>query len=362
MSATGKSDNDTVLVVGAGPTGLTAAIELARRNIGVKIIDRRASGSGLSRAVGITPASLKLLHRSGVSDRLIAEGQAIRLMQLFFHTTPYLEVPLNGLDRDFDFILALAQDRTEAIMRKRLAESGIVVDFGVEIIGLETGASGVRATFADGRQRDFGIVLGADGIHSVARKSAKIAYDGIDVPGTWSIADVHADNRQFDDIFAGCLLGDGGMVVIVPLEPGRYRLVSNTENALEAVPLDLQVTRIHRQGTFAISVRQARQYRRGSIYLAGDAAHCHSPVGGRGMNLGIADAAEFARRLANDTLDGYSAARHAEGRKIIALSERGRKLVTTSRYGSDLLRKAALATVDRIPALKRKMADIVLHG
>jgi len=362
MIAIEKADKNQVLVVGAGPTGLTAAIELARRNIGVTIVDRRASGSSLSRAVGITPASLELLKQSGVTERLVAEGHSMRAVQIFLGETPRLHLPLTGLDPEFDFVLALPQDRTEAIMRDRLAELGITVAFGVEMTGLERIDGGVSATFDDGRQETFATVLGADGIHSVTRKSTKIPYEGIDVPGIWSIADVEADNGPFAHIFTVCLIGGGGVVVIAPLAVGRYRLVSNTEDALKTMPLDIGVTRIRRQGTFTISVRQARVYCRGAIYLAGDAAHCHSPVGGRGMNLGIADAAEFAHRLANRTLDGYSGARHAEGRNTIALSERGRKLVTMSGRGGDLLRTAALLAVDRIPTLKRKVANTVLHG
>ena len=146
------------------------------------------------------------------------------------------------------------------------------------------------------------------------------------------------------------------MVVVAPLEADRYRLVSNTQNALEALPLPMEVVKVRRERTFNLSIRQAYQYSHGRVFLAGDAAHCHSPVGGRGMNLGIADAAELAVRMAEDRLAGYSASRHAIGARIIAGSERMRKLITST---NPIVRGSfggAARIASRIPQIRKRIA------
>ena len=173
-------------------------------------------------------------------------------------------------------------------------------------------------------------MLGADGIHSATRNLLGIDYPGFDLPETWSIADVDAVNWPYPEAGTLCMLPQGKVAFIVPLETNRYRLVSNTENALEALPLKLEVTHKHREGQFTISIRQVKEYRTGNVCLAGDAAHCHSPAGGRGMNLGIADAAEWAKRIVENDLEGYTKSRHEAGASTIAISERIRKTATST--------------------------------
>ena len=143
------------------------------------------------------------------------------------------------------------------------------------------------------------------------------------------------------------------MAVVVPIETDRFRIVSNVPDALKAFPAEMNVTKVHCEASFRIHVRQADDYAVGRVFLAGDAAHSHSPVGGRGMNLGIADAADFAARLAEDRLAGYHAARHPEGARIIAFSERARRMVD----GAGAVRRsavaAALMTIAALPPLAR---------
>ena len=122
------------------------------------------------------------------------------------------------------------------------------------------------------------------------------------------------------------------------------------------VPLALQVTAVRRQSHFTIAIRQVAGYGVGRVYLAGDAAHCHSPAGGRGMNLGIADAADLAARITDDRLDGYSAARHEDGARTIAQSERIRRRVTTTSGTTRVLTKAAFYMIGSLPPLQRWVA------
>ncbi|TNE40469.1 MAG: FAD-dependent monooxygenase [Alphaproteobacteria bacterium] len=353
-----------ILVVGAGPTGLTAALELARRGIEVEIIDQREEGSALSRAVGITPESLALLEPSAVTPRLLDEGIHFRGFCIYRRTEELLRVPfdISSPGHDYNFILGLPQDRTEAILREVLARHGVLVGYGRRLLNLTEQEGRIFADIGDGAQQAFDYVIGADGVHSRCREISGLAFRGYELPETWSIADVDAKNWRHHDMFTVCQAGDGKVAVVAPLAHERYRVISNSENALATLPLPLDVTHIRRKGQFKISIRQVGSYHRGRIFLAGDAAHCHSPVGGRGMNLGIADAVELASRFADGMLDGYDAVRHAAGAKTISGSERARRVMSSENPVVQALFPLVLRTVSHVPALRRRMANTILYG
>jgi len=351
-----------VLIVGAGPAGLTTAVELARRGIVSDVIDLRESGSGLSRAVGIIPASLEILRPSGVTGKLLAEGMKFRQARFYRHSSLVLALPLKISGADDEFILGLAQDRTETHLRDVLSELGGTVRYGTELVDLRQNANKVTVEMRDGAKADYDYVVGADGVGSITRKLLSIDFRGHDLPETWSIADVDAEGWPNTNAFTVCQLSGGDMVVVAPLEPKRFRVVSNTEDALAALSLELNVTNIRRTGAFKISIRQAAQYGVGRVFLVGDAAHCHSPVGGRGMNLGIADGAELAQRMAEGGLEGYGEARHKVGKEIIAFSEALRKVMTSRNPVTRFLVLAVLRTASFMPALQRQIAKKLLYG
>ena len=359
-----------VLIIGAGPTGLTAAVELSRRGIETHVIDRRDAQSTFSRAVGIIPKSLELLKPSGVTDELINEGMKLQQLKFYRGTQRVLDlrVKVDEVLYGHDFVIGLAQDRTENILAERARALGAIIDYGVELKGLDDDGRRVAATVStSGDLSDFEIgkydyVIGADGVSSTTRECLGLEYSGIELPETWSIADVDADNWPNSEAFTISQLPGGKIVVVVPLEPNRYRVVSNTEDALATLPIDLDVTNIRRQGKFKIQIRQVEQYSKGRVYLAGDAAHCHSPVGGRGMNLGIADACDLARRMAEGGLEDYSDIRHAEGKAVIAFSENNRKTMTSSNPFTRFMVLMVLKSLNRLPFLHTRISRQMLYG
>ncbi|MEM7299945.1 MAG: NAD(P)/FAD-dependent oxidoreductase [Pseudomonadota bacterium] len=351
-----------VLVVGAGPTGLTTALELARRDIEVTIVDRRDQASAFSRAVGILPPSLRIFEQSGVAERLLDEGMHYRKVNFHRGGSRIGSASLSGGDPDYDFILGLAQDRTEAILCDALGECGVSVDYNKSLTRLSQSPETVHATFGDGSATEFDYLVGADGIKSTVRDELGFDFAGLEVPDDWSIADVDAEGWHANDAFTVCRMSGGRVAVVAPLEPTRYRVIANRPDALSQLQIPMNVTNIRREATFKIEVRQVEQYRSGRVFLAGDAAHCHSPVGGRGMNLGIADGAALAQCLMDGDPDRYQAVRHPEGARTIELSERGRKFVTGPERINGIVFYAATKLVSLLPNMQKRLASFVLNG
>ena len=199
-------------------------------------------------------------------------------------------------------------------------------------------------------------------MQSTTRENIGLKFNGVDLEETWSVADLETTDWPHRNTFNLTLLDDGKMAAIVPLNNHRIRVVANTDNALEAVPKDLNISETNRQGTFKIAVRQVNTYQRGNVFLAGDAAHCHSPVGGRGMNLGIADAVCLAQCIASDNVTAYSGERHPAGSRTIGNSERARKLLSSQK---PLVRGALVSTLKltaKSSIMQRQLIDQLLYA
>lgn len=323
-----------VLIVGAGPTGLTAALELARHGIKAEVVDKKAEPSSLSRAVGIMPASIDLLHPTGVGEAVLAEG--IPLQKVMFHRGERRLMALDFSDiatRD-NTIIGLPQDRTETLMREGLSQLGVEVLYDKAVTGINNTAERAEVVFADGSSGTYDWVIAADGVHSTLRTQLRIPFTGYDLPEDWSIADVDISEQYASGLFSIWLSQDGRPTVVVPIGEQRVRVISATDDALASLPASalsgIEVLHVRRSGTFNIAIRQAENYVKGRVLLAGDAAHCHSPVGGRGMNLGIADAVAAAQAIIQGKPDDYHCERHLAGARVIRQTERVRKIMCST--------------------------------
>ncbi|MGQ7848427.1 FAD-dependent oxidoreductase [Granulosicoccus sp. 3-233] len=321
-----------VLVVGAGPAGLTVALELARQGLKPDIIEKNPVGSTFSRAVGLLPSSMQIFEASGVAETIRREAIVFEAAVFHVDAKQTARVSLLAESGQKSMLLGLAQDRTEAILKTALQNAGVTVGHGVELVSLDLKKSHAIATLCSGEGgrevREYDLVVGADGVRSNVRRSLGMAFEGFDLPELWSIADIDVEGWD-TSVFSVFRMSGGRVAVVAPLEKNRVRVIANTEDAVKSLPVPITVTRTRRTATFRISVRQVPQYNHGPVYLVGDAAHCHSPVGGRGMNLGISDAADLARRIIEGDLEGYGVTRHAAGRDTIKFSERARRAMTT---------------------------------
>ncbi len=182
-----------VLVVGAGPTGLAAALELARRGRSVRIIDRNPSRSQHSKAIGVNARTLELLEPSGVSERMLARGLRIRRFNFRSGERLLATIELSRVAHRYNFMLALLQAETERLLEQRLAEYGTEVEWTTEFEGLEAGADPVRAQLIAGGARqtvEADHLIGADGAHSAVRHALGLPFEGETDPSEWWLADV----------------------------------------------------------------------------------------------------------------------------------------------------------------------------
>ena len=342
-----------ILIVGAGPCGLTAALELARRGFHPRIIDKEPGPTPLSKAVGISPHSLEILEPSGVTERLLAHAIRMQRVQARYEGRLLAEVRIDRLPHRFNFLLALPQSETEGIMEAALAGLGVRTEWGVELTAAHQVGDKVEAELAGAVGGAFDYLYDAEGAHSRVRESLGLGFSGYTHKRLWSIADCEIPDWPFPEATAiASLHRTGDMGFIIPIGPKRYRAISNTPEPLSQLP-GVESAKVTQSGTFHIPVRQADRYQAGGVFLGGDAAHVHSPIGARGMNLGIEDAASFARRLGEGTLDGYTAERRPVGHRWIVLSERMLAAVQSSNPALIPLRNLGIRTVGKLPGLQR---------
>ncbi|PWW02900.1 2-polyprenyl-6-methoxyphenol hydroxylase-like FAD-dependent oxidoreductase [Paenibacillus cellulosilyticus] len=304
-----------VLIAGAGPTGSTLAADLVRRGLSVRLVDKSSHGFTGSRAKGIQPRTLEVLEDLGVVHEALAEGGSYP--KAGFHlgpfTIPWRMMPHNKITPDTPYpnILLLPQHRTDAILHRLLNRSGLSVEFNTAVESFEQDSEGVTTTLATGEKIRSRYLVGADGGSSTVRKSAGIPFvgetndsdrslifDGI-IDGL-SRDRWHIWPRKKGKTIAACPLPHSDQFqVMIRLKPDD--MPDLTEAKLEEQFHYLTGLRIHNitwKSVFRPNVRLVERYRSGRVFLAGDAAHVHTPAGGQGLNTGIQDAYNLGWKLA----------------------------------------------------------------
>jgi len=357
------ADRGEALVVGAGPTGLAAALELARRGRSVRIVDKNPSRSHHSKAIGVNARTLELLEASGATERLLARGLRIRRFNLRSADRLLATIELERVDHRYNFMLALLQAETERILEQALAGFGTTVEWSTELTGLTTAADEVRARLlADGAERTVGApwLIGADGAHSAVREALGLPFRGTTDPLQWWLVDVRME-WPFGAAEVDVLARPAAVLAVIPIEPGLFRLVSNGPEPLDLLPPRAIVQEEVWRSAFRISYRQVERYRVGRVLLAGDAAHVHSPVGARGMNLGIEDGTILARKLVDGGIETYSAERHPVGARVIRQTRLLTRLMTAHSPLGRFLRDQLFARViGPTPAVQRALARRIM--
>ncbi len=326
-----------VLVVGAGPTGLMLAHELACRGVRVRIIDKNESRAGESRALVVHARSLELCDRHGLADIMVDRGRkALAIEAHFDHTSFTAQLGDIGVDDTrFPFVLFLSQAETEQVLLEALEKRGVPVERRSTLASFSHDAHGVRATIERNASATNGereevrakYLVGCDGAHSAVRKGLGLEFRGAPYAQEFFLADAIVESELAADR-AHFFLTKGGLFVVFPFKDGKLvRLLGQRRGApasdrpptleemqqaadtLATVPI--VVKEIRWSSNYRLHHRAVDEFRVGRVFLAGDAAHIHSPAGGQGMNTGIQDAANLAWKLA-DALDPAHWDAHAE--------------------------------------------------
>jgi 2-polyprenyl-6-methoxyphenol hydroxylase-like FAD-dependent oxidoreductase len=340
-----------VLIAGAGPTGLTLAIELARRGVGVRIAEKAETFFMGSRGDGMQPRTLEVFEDLGVLDAVMAasipfmpmrnyvDGELVREVWMAEISEPTSAVPYpNGR--------FLGQSQTEGLLRDRLAELGVQVELATELVGFEQDGDGVRATLLHDGVRETveaDYLVGADGGRSFVRKTLGIAFEGTtDESIRMLLGDVQADGLDHD---LGYLFGDPaqsmGAIMFTPLAGGPYFQFGSplTENHTDEAAaslttlqarldklsggMDIRLHDLIWSTVWRPNVRLAERFRDGRVFLAGDAAHVHPPTGGQGLNTGIQDGYNLGWKLADgspELLGSYEPERRENAARVLGIS------------------------------------------
>lgn len=374
-----------VLIVGAGPVGLTLACELARYRVGVRLIDRSPRATQTSKALVVWSRTLELMDRMGCTAAFLAAGLRARGVTLRSGGRVLGHVDFSGIASPYAFGLMIPQCETERLLTEHLRSLGGAVERGIELVAFSRGADAVEAELrhVDGRVERVTtpFLIGCDGAHSAVRHGLDLPFGGSAQGDEWLLADIRVDG-------AGAPPGDevsvylhrDGPFVIFPIPGGRARVVATigcAEDRPRSDPTLAEVQALVRARAgpgirvsdpvwlshFRIHERKVSEYRRGRVFLAGDAAHIHSPAGGQGMNTGMQDAVNLAWKLAAvlraeaapALLDSYSPERNAVGEMVLRNAGRLTAMATLTHPLAQALRNGALRALLGLGAVRAGM-------
>ena len=313
------SANTDVLIIGAGPTGLTMACELLRHGLSCRIVDELDAPVTTSKAAVVHARTMEVFDDMGVAPTILAHARIVKGLRLFSKEKELAHAVASGIDSPFPHPYGISQHDTERALGEHLVSLGCAVERGKRLESLDLGDAGVTAHFASagsGRDSiDAKWLVGCDGAHSAVRKGLGFTFEGAPYEERLVQADVKIEwptPMPADEALA--FFHHEGPVLMFPLfRDGRYRVIAllfgeapDVEPTLEALQgvLDRRGVRGAKMSdpawtiAFRIHHRMSDHYRKGRAFIAGDAAHIHSPAGGQGMNTGIQDAYNLAWKLA----------------------------------------------------------------
>lgn len=375
-----------VVIAGAGPVGLTMALELARHGVGCRLIDRSPEPSRHSKALVLWPRTLELLDLGPGAAPFVEAGMPIQRARLFGDGEALAAIELCGLASPYPFALMIPQHETERVLAECAAARNVAVERGVEIRDLSADADGVTVQLqhagAGAEELRCQWLIGCDGAHSTVRRRLGIDFAGTPEANDWMLADVHVSGAMPTDELRIYWHAEG-LLAVFPIIPGRCRIVADVgpaataEKAPDPSLADVQRV-VDTRGpagltlydplwlaSFRINERKVADYRRGRVFLAGDAAHIHSPAGGQGMNTGMQDAINLAWKLGlvargragEALLDSYSRERSAVGDMVLRNAGALTRMATLRHRRAQRLRNALLPLAASTAAVTRRIRD-----
>jgi 2-polyprenyl-6-methoxyphenol hydroxylase-like FAD-dependent oxidoreductase len=356
--------NIPVLIIGAGPTGMTAAIELRRAGLEVRVIDKSTHLARWSQALVVQARTLEQFQRYGIAQAAVSRGRKLIGARTFSDGKQIVHFQFDQVPSRYPFLLFLPQSETEALLNEHMESLGVKAERAVELTSLTPRSDGVVATLQhpDGKTEEVTAnwVIGCDGAHSLVRERSGIPFEGHGIQLRFSLGDfeVEGPDKPVDELVVH--LHHGDVIFSAPLSEKLTRVIvakhaeaaggegwttpdgelaiRDFQQALDDAGVRIRLLGAEWMTPFHVNDRQAERYRAGNIFLAGDASHIHSPIGGQGMNTGIQDAANLCWKIAaaergsearEQLLDSYQTERAEVGRALLAATERVLKLTTT---------------------------------
>ncbi|HEY2106414.1 MAG TPA: FAD-dependent monooxygenase, partial [Candidatus Binataceae bacterium] len=346
----------TVLVIGAGPTGLMMAAELKLHGVSCRIIDKEAAASDKSKALAIHARTLEILESLGLADQFVGRGQKLLGMHVVMEGKPVIHATFDRIPSRYPYVLSLPQSETERILAQHLEKLEVQVERKAELIGLTQDADAVIATVrrADGAQEHLTApyLIGCDGAHSAVRQALGLRFEGMEYEELFVLADVQI-SWEFGEDEARAYLSPEGTAAYFPMGGGRYRIIVQVPPGTTALspeptlaetqalvdrfgPSGATLSDPHWLAAFRIHRRKVPSYRDRRVFVVGDVAHIHSPVGWHGMNTGIQDAHNLAWKLAlvirgaaaPALLDSFQAERHPVAEQVLRTTDTMTRIAT----------------------------------
>ncbi len=378
--------SQTVLVVGAGPVGLTMAAELARYGIAVRIVDKAAARTDKSKALVLWSRTLELLERAGCADDFVAAGLKAIGANFIAGRRRIAHIDLTCIPSRYAYGLMLPQSETERLLEAHLLGLGVKVERQVELLAFAEDGGGIGATLrhADGRRETPRLdwLVGCDGAHSTVRHALALPFLGETLQSDWLLADLHLSGLPTPPNELAMFLHQDGVLATFPIGAGRYRIIADIGKSTGPHPAEPTLAEIQavvdRRGpggvklgdpvwlsAFRINERKVKDYRAGRVFMVGDAAHVHSPAGGQGMNTGMQDAFNLAWKLAlvcrgtcrpEPLLGSYSAERGAVGEMVLSDAGQLTAVAMLKNPLAQAARNFAASTLLGLPAVRKAMA------
>ncbi|MEI6949043.1 FAD-dependent monooxygenase [Paraflavisolibacter sp. H34] len=357
-----------VAIVGAGPTGLSLAAQLLRFGIDFVLLDKKDGPTPLSKALVVQARSLEIFEELGLAAKAIGEGRTTMGLNMYARGSKRAFLDLNGLGKGktpFPFVLSLEQSQTEQLLADYLQEQGKSIRWNAELLQMNPEESGVTLRYRDGHGQEHRLtaayLVACDGAGSPVRHQLGLPFSGSTEPKLFYVADVRMSSPVIcrDELYL--YLVRKGFVLFFPMEgAGHYRIVGVLPEAGEEqwtfeqldqqlkkdIVSPVQFEELRWFSTYKVHSRMAGAFQQGRCFLAGDAAHIHTPAGGQGMNTGIQDAYNLAWKLAfvlrgtvnEDVLATYGTERSQNARRLLRSTDRMFDIMAGSNRLWDFLR------------------------
>lgn len=372
----------SVLIVGAGPTGLMLAICLQKAGVPYRLIDKAKGRSPYSRAMAVQSRTLELFDHYNLVQPFLDRGHRLKAMSLHHDAKLIGKVEFQHLHCRYPFLLTISQHDTETILEEALNALGGSVERPAELLELRPRENSAIAKIRDPqdviREVEYAYVVGCDGAHSAVRQSLGIEFPGGEYPECFALADLTLTGNVSQDE-GSIFFHEDGFAFFAPLGENKYRVIIRLhgdaardgidfeelrEILAKRVPAKLEASAPEWLTTFRSHHRRAARFRSGKTFLAGDAAHIHSPAGGQGMNTGIQDAINIGWKLAAiltgnapaSLIDTYEAERLPVADHVLATTDRMMKMSELRSPVGSQLRDRVLSMITGVPKIENAMA------